>query len=134
MLLLGPCYGSGETVKNEKGFTVIELVIASIILVLVLGAAYSIFESSVYSWIKGQNKVDNQQNVRIVLDRIVREVREAQELTETGDTYLWFKDYDGREITYYFEEDQSQIRRNVDGSGHTIVGDGITDVEFERRI
>ena len=69
--------------------------------------------------------------MRIVLDRIVREVREAQELIETGDTYLAFEDYDGQEITYYFEAEQGQIRRNVDGSGHTIVGDGITGVEFD---
>jgi len=118
-------------VKHPEGFTVIEVMVASMILVLLLGTAFLVLESSVGSWLRSEQRLDERQNVRIALDRIIREVREARQLVAVDeDIFVEFKDQENRIIRYSYDVFDGQIARYVDGAGGTIVSYTITGVSF----
>ncbi len=59
---------------NDQGFTLIEILIASIILVIVLLGIYVIYESNQSTYVRGEGRANLQQNVRVALDQITREL------------------------------------------------------------
>lgn len=64
-------------VKNIKGFTLIELMVALAILGIVLAGIYSIFNTQHKSYIVQEQVVDSQQNVRVAMNMISRDMRNA---------------------------------------------------------
>jgi type IV pilus assembly protein PilW len=61
--------------KNQKGFTLTELLVAMGLSLLVLGAAYSVFRVQTHT-IKAQEfKMEAQEDARAALDMMVREIR-----------------------------------------------------------
>ena len=67
--------------EREDGFTVIEVTIASAILLTVLAMFFSTLVSLTRSEDRSQRLVSNEQNVRFELDQLSREVRAANPLT-----------------------------------------------------
>jgi len=65
------------TDRNQKGFTFIEMLISLSIFLLVLLGIYDLFDSSRAIYVSGQQKVDVQQNARVALDEMVRQIRMA---------------------------------------------------------
>jgi type II secretory pathway pseudopilin PulG len=65
---------------DERGFTVIEVTIASGIMVAVLAMFFSTLVSLTKSEDRSQRLVGNEQNVRFELDQLAREVRAANPL------------------------------------------------------
>ncbi len=63
--------------EQEDGFTVIEVTIATAILMLVLGMFFSTLVSLTRSEDRSQRLVSNEQNVRFELDQMAREIRAA---------------------------------------------------------
>jgi prepilin-type N-terminal cleavage/methylation domain-containing protein len=63
--------------KNQKGFTLLEAIIASSIFLIVLFAIYVTFELSrkTYTW--GSNKVEVQQTARVAMGNMANEIRTA---------------------------------------------------------
>jgi len=62
---------------SEKGFTLAEAIIAAALSSFILLGLYLMYETNQVSFIKGERQTDIQQNARIALDRIVRELRLA---------------------------------------------------------
>ena len=62
---------------SERGFTLAEALIASALGSLVLIGLYLMYETNQVTFTKGERQTDIQQNARIGLDRIVRELRLA---------------------------------------------------------
>ena len=67
--------------SSEQGFTIIEVMMASMILLIVLGIFFSTLTSLTKSEDRAQRLVTNEQNVRFELDQLSREVRAANPLT-----------------------------------------------------
>ena len=65
---------------DERGFTVVEVTIASAIMVTVLAMFFSTLVSLTKSEDRSQRLVGNEQNVRFELDQLAREVRAANPL------------------------------------------------------
>jgi type IV pilus assembly protein PilW len=63
--------------KNNKGFTLIEILVALVIDFVVLAGIYTAFYSQQKSHVKEQQVVDAQQNVRGAAEFMVREIRLA---------------------------------------------------------
>lgn len=63
--------------RHQIGFTVIELLVTSTLVVIVLTAVYTIYAASHTAYKKGLTKTDVQQNARIALDQMIREIRLA---------------------------------------------------------
>lgn len=76
---------SYELKNNERGFTLIELVIGLAISLILMGVAVSIFNVQRKSYSMQEQITEMQQNVRAAMDMIVREIRMAgYDPTESG--------------------------------------------------
>lgn len=88
--------------KNQRGLSLVELLIALSILVLVLGLAFSFFFFSTKSFQAGSNQSNVQQNLRIASDFIHKEARHAIELQLLDSSFVPTEGYE-----YIFVEDSS---------------------------
>lgn len=73
----------------KKGFSLIELLVAITLSLLILGALYSVYYISQKLYVKSADKAELNQNGRISLERIARDLRQTPEITTifpiTGD-------------------------------------------------
>src|SRR5512139_1886106 len=63
--------------KDPRGMTLLELIIGAAIFLVVLLAAYQVFDASHATYSSGQRKVDVQQNARAAMDELMRQIRVA---------------------------------------------------------
>ena len=71
-------------IKDNRGITLVELVIGMGLLSLVIAVAYSLYFFGTTSFQTGANRVDLQQNARLMADFITDEVRLAREVEILG--------------------------------------------------
>jgi len=64
-----------RTIWNQRGFTLLEMLISSAVFVIVLFAVYLMLVTSQITYARGENKVEIQQNARVAMQRMAREVR-----------------------------------------------------------
>ncbi|MGQ9755742.1 MAG: PilW family protein [Desulfotomaculales bacterium] len=110
---------------GERGFTLVEVVVALLIFSLVVGAALAVYQQAMLSWHREEARVDVQENLRIGLDRMSRELRAAVALYEANNNSVRFKSADGKTVQYYHRADLEQLMREVDG-GHNPVASYVT--------
>jgi prepilin-type N-terminal cleavage/methylation domain-containing protein len=67
--------------EDERGFTIIEVTIATSIMLVVLAMFFATLTSLTRSEDRAQRLVSNEQNVRFELDQLAREIRAANPLT-----------------------------------------------------
>jgi len=67
--------------RDERGFTIIEVTIASAIMLTVLGMFLATLQSLTTNEDRSQRLVSNEQNVRFELDQLARDIRAANPLT-----------------------------------------------------
>jgi len=67
-------------VKNQKGFSLIEMMVVVVILGLIVLGLVTFFTGGVKSWVAGQSQLTAQRNARQSMDRMVREIREASDI------------------------------------------------------
>jgi prepilin-type N-terminal cleavage/methylation domain-containing protein len=67
----------GRFLREERGFTLIEMMITTIIWIVVLMALYSVFDMSITAFRVGNNKVEAVEGARLGLERMEREIRQA---------------------------------------------------------
>lgn len=70
--------------KKCSGTTLIELMVVVTILSLVIIGLVSFFGGSTRSWISGQNQLQAQREARMALDRMVKEIRMANNVLNNG--------------------------------------------------
>ncbi|MCK5533903.1 prepilin-type N-terminal cleavage/methylation domain-containing protein [bacterium] len=69
---------SGKLVKKKnRGFTLIETMVSLAILGMIMLAFASVYQGSTRLWIKTDQQRDVQQNARIALQQMIREIRQA---------------------------------------------------------
>jgi len=60
--------------RSKRGFTIIEVLVAAVILTLVFTVVYVIFNASTDFWTRGETRNDAIQNARVFLDLIERDL------------------------------------------------------------
>ena len=70
-------YNRSRGVWGQAGFSLAEIVMATAISSVVLLALYLLYDINQVTFVKGEQQADLQQNARIAVDRIVRELRLA---------------------------------------------------------
>ncbi|MFQ5881707.1 MAG: PilW family protein [Candidatus Methylomirabilales bacterium] len=65
------------SLQGEGGFTLAEVLITTVISSIILLGVYLMYDVNQVTFIKGEQQADIQQNARIGMDRIVRELRMA---------------------------------------------------------
>lgn len=64
-------------VRNQRGFTLTELLVACAMIGVVMAGLFSILQSGQQSYLTGTNQVEAQQSLRLALLRVTNEIREA---------------------------------------------------------
>lgn len=64
-----------KIIRNQRGFTLLEVLISSAVSVIVLAAIYLMLMTNQVTYARGENKVEIQQNARVAMRRMAREVR-----------------------------------------------------------
>jgi prepilin-type N-terminal cleavage/methylation domain-containing protein len=67
----------GRFLKEEKGFTLPEMMVTVMIMIVVFLALYSIFDTSVRIFSFSNDKVEAVENARLGLEKMEREIRQA---------------------------------------------------------
>lgn len=100
--------------RDERGFTMTELITACAVLGLALAGVTMIHQSALQAYVAGSNKTEVQQNVRVALERMAREIREstAPLTTATANAITFTHPIDGA-ITYTINGANNLTRNNV---------------------
>jgi prepilin-type N-terminal cleavage/methylation domain-containing protein len=96
--------------KQQRGFILIELMVVVLILGLITLGLVTFFTGGTKSWVAGQSQLEAQRNARQAMDRMVREIREASEITTSNDEKIIFNTPWETGITY--ELSVNTINRN----------------------
>lgn len=66
-----------RAIKNEAGFTLTEVLVTIMMMTMVVFALYSMFDMSLRVFQTGNSTVEANENARVALDRMEREIRSA---------------------------------------------------------
>ena len=69
---------------NRKGFSLIEMMVALGILSLIIIGLVTFFSGGTRAWVTGQYQLEAQRNARLAMDRMVREIREADYIVNSS--------------------------------------------------
>ena len=147
-----------EADQSQEGFTLIEILISLSIFLLVLLGIYELFDWNRATYVSSQRKVDVQQNARVALDEIVRQIRMAGYFPENFPTpptpalanpiqiatdvaLAIYGDVDGSGASnvFLFCRDGSFVRRQTGGQGvlaaynctaGQILAENVTSLQF----
>ena len=78
--------------REERGFTLAEVLVTMVVMIVVLFALYAIFDRSLRVFSFGDNKVEATENARLGLEKMEREVRGAYPVDSSNPAkrYLFF--------------------------------------------
>ena len=119
-----------KSLRNNNGFTLVELLFALVLLGLITGVIYSLIQFSNRSFTVNSNQYDVQSEVRLAVDAVTRAVRyattlelvDAEEICslesyEKGISYIYIDEGNLCHIIYDKEQDK---HRKVTYKGHLI--------------
>ena len=79
--------------RDERGFTLAELLVATAIIGMVMAGVFVIQRQGQQAYLFGSNRVETQQNARVALDLMARELRSSTSITTLGSatdiTFVW---------------------------------------------
>ncbi|MBI4635489.1 MAG: prepilin-type N-terminal cleavage/methylation domain-containing protein [Candidatus Rokubacteria bacterium] len=104
---------------NERGFTLAELLVSCAVLGLVLAGIVTLQQQGMTAYLMGSARVEVQQNARLALDIMTRELRSALSVTPdaacnnatNGATTITFSDQNGTAVTYALST--TNLQRNT---------------------
>jgi len=116
--------------KCKSGFTLIELMVATILLLMVVTVSHNFLFEAIISWQKGSDRLEVNDNLRISLDRMSRELRAADNLLGSDNHRLEFINSDEEPIEYYVTSNNELIRFLVDKSEYDILANGVNKLDL----
>lgn len=111
-----------ELNRNQRGFTVVELIVALVILLLALALAYDFFYYVEASYQRDSRATEAQQNARQAVERTVRELRQMQPAV----TSMAVVEADWDRIRFYLNVDADEDLEQI--------GYVVENGEFKRRV
>lgn len=118
---------------NQKGFTLIEVVIGLAISVMLLSAMAGLLTSSLAQWYDSQSRMLVTQTARFATDSMVRELRYAKTVTIENDGSLLYTVLpDGKQYRLSLSPTHVLYRKDVSDSGYPQpVAGGDNDVSVQ---
>ncbi len=108
-------------VRSQQGFSLAELLVVVAILSLMLAGLVAVQMSGQSSYLIGAHRVEAQQNGRVALELMVRELRSAQSVTAVPSaTNMTFVDENGTAIQYQLAG--AVINRTAAGVATPLIG------------
>jgi prepilin-type N-terminal cleavage/methylation domain-containing protein len=117
--------------RDDRGFTLVELILAAVILAFAMAAIFTLQWGGQQAYLLGANRIDTQQNARVALDLMTRELRSAQSVTSTVTNCtdcdcathspdITFVDQTGQTIEYACSA--NTLNRTVNGTATALIG------------
>ncbi|MBU4509788.1 prepilin-type N-terminal cleavage/methylation domain-containing protein [bacterium] len=99
--------------KQQRGFSLIELMVVVVILGLITLGLVTFFMGGTKSWVAGQSQLEAQRNARQAMDRMVREIREADHIenSSTSTSIDFHTPFSGSIISYSLLD--SDLKRGI---------------------
>jgi len=107
--------------KQQRGFSLIEMMVAVVILGLIILALVTFFTGGTKAWVAGQSQLKAQRNARQAMDRMVREIREGSSFVIDSDgnriTISYPSSFEKNAVTY------SLINTTISRYGSPLIND-----------
>jgi prepilin-type N-terminal cleavage/methylation domain-containing protein len=114
----------GRLLREERGFTLTEVMVTTLIMSIVLFALYSIFDMSLRVVGYGNAAVEATDEARLGLAKMERELRAAYPYNRTNGNTTLLTNYNAQQVT--FGNDRNGNRRIVDAMGVADANEQIT--------
>jgi Tfp pilus assembly protein PilW len=90
----------GRVLREERGFTLTEMMVTTVIWIVMLFALYSMFDMSIRVFGVGNNKVEAMESARLGLEKMEREIRAAYPVNsnDPANDHLFFS-ADGTDLS-----------------------------------
>ena len=86
---------------NQRGFTLAELMVATAVVGMVMAGVVLVQQAGQRAYLLGSNRVETQQNARVALDLVTRELRTARSIVAVGGgTDITFRDQCNQSVAY----------------------------------
>ena len=119
---------AARLLRDPRGFSLAELLVVCATLGIVMTGLLLIHSSGTSAYVVGSSRVTAQQNGRVALEMIVRELRSAQSVSAvTSATDITFVDQNGVTIRYQFAS--GTLNRIVAGTSTPLIA-GVTSIDF----
>ena len=111
--------------KQQRGFSLIEMMVVVVILGLIVLGLVTFFTGGAKSWVAGQSQLEAQRNARQAMDRMVKKIREGEnvKLGSDGDTitilYSDLSEKEYRRDSFTLREDDSPLINNLINKNYT---------------
>jgi len=110
--------------RNQKGITLIELIIVIAVLSILLVAVGYILIQGIRTWISQSTSVSTEDQLRAVEDRIVRDLRTSKNAVSPNTTRLEFRFLDPTNTqTNYYVLEGSTLKRSLNGGSADPIAD-----------
>jgi len=114
--------------RSQRGFSLAELLVVCAVLGVLMAGLLVIHEGGTSAYVIGSSRVAAQQNGRVALEMMVRELRSSQSIsTVTGATDITFVDLNG--ITIRYQLSSGNLNRIVAGTSTPLIG-GVKSIDF----
>ena len=104
-------------IKNQKGFSLIEMMVVVVILGLIVLGLVTFFTGGAKSWVAGQSQLKAQREARQAMDRMVREIREGNDIENvsnaTSITINYLASFGKSSVTYSLSDTTTTIKRGT---------------------
>ncbi|KUK32247.1 MAG: hypothetical protein XD63_0489 [Thermoanaerobacterales bacterium 50_218] len=125
---------------DESGFTFVEAIMALTIFAIVISAVALIYVTGYRSYYREQQQIEVQESLRIALDKMSRNIRQAVSVTVCGENgeeledqtdgpWLEFSLSETESSGYRFDEEQQEIEEKVGGEWQPVASN-VTDLNF----
>jgi len=115
--------------KNQKGFSLIEMMVVVVILGLIVLGLVTFFTGGAKSWVAGQSQLKAQREARQAIDIMVREIREGKNVktSSASNLILFITPFGGSpDIQYHLNTGTGTLYRNTNNA----VIDNVLDLSF----
>jgi prepilin-type N-terminal cleavage/methylation domain-containing protein len=107
--------------SNQHGFTLAELAVVAAVMGLLMAGVLGLQRQGQEAYLLGSSRVETQQNARVALDLMTRELRSARSVTTpTSVTDITFVDQTGQTIRYSVAG--ATLNRTVNGTTTALIG------------
>jgi len=112
--------------KQQKGFSLIEMMVVVVILGVIVLGLVTFFTGGAKSWVAGQSQLEAQRNARQAMDRMVKKIREGEnvKLGSNGTTitviYTDSSEKEYRKDSSNLREDNLPLINNLIEKNYTI--------------
>ena len=107
--------------RDQRGFSLAEMLVVTAVLGFVMAAVIAIQQKGHEMYRYGTNRVEAQQNARVALDAMTRELRSAQQMVTLGSaSNVTFLDQNNVQVQYQLSG--TDLNRISGGTTATIIG------------